>query len=63
MKRRLFLALALGVCVLRVSSVTGAQNATELSFTLKPVGANVWAAISNPQVSGCRRREHRICHR
>jgi cyclase len=49
MKRRLFLALALGVCVLRVSSVTGAQNAAELSFTLKPVGPNVWAAISNPR--------------
>ena len=49
MKRRLFLALALGVCVLRVSSVTGAQNAAELSFTLKQVGPNVWAAISNPK--------------
>ena len=49
MTLRLFLALALGVCVLRVSSVTGAQNAAELSFTLKQVGPNVWAAISNPK--------------
>jgi glyoxylase-like metal-dependent hydrolase (beta-lactamase superfamily II) len=44
---RLVLALAVGVCVLRVSSVTGAQNAAELPFTLKQVGPNVWAAISN----------------
>ena len=49
MKRCLFVALALGMCVLRVSSVTGAQNAAELPFTLKQVGPNVWAAISNPK--------------
>ncbi len=49
MTRRLFLALAFGVCVLRVSSVTSAQNAAELPFTLKQVGPNVWAAISNPK--------------
>jgi cyclase len=48
MRRRLFLALALGLCALRVSSVSGAQNA-ELPFTLKQVGPNVWAAISNPK--------------
>jgi glyoxylase-like metal-dependent hydrolase (beta-lactamase superfamily II) len=48
MKRRLFLALALGLCVWRASSVTGAQSAAELPFTLKQVGPNVWAAISNP---------------
>jgi glyoxylase-like metal-dependent hydrolase (beta-lactamase superfamily II) len=47
MRHRLFLALALGLCVWRVSSVTGAQNTAELPFTLKPVGPNVWAAISN----------------
>ncbi len=49
MNRRLFLALALGIGVLRVSSVTGAQNPAELPFTLKQVGPNVWAAISNPK--------------
>jgi cyclase len=49
MKGRLFLALALAVCVLRVPSVIGAQNAAELPFTLKQVGPNVWAAISNPK--------------
>lgn len=47
--RDLFLALALGLCVWSVSSVTGAQNAAELPFTLKQVGPNVWAAISNPK--------------
>lgn len=49
MTRRLSLALALGVCVLRVPSVTGAQNSAELPFTLKQVGPHVWAAISNPK--------------
>jgi len=49
LKRRLFLALLLGVCVMRGSGVTGAQNAAAPSFTLKPIGPNVWAAISNPQ--------------
>src|SRR5262245_20555145 len=49
MERRLFLALALGLCLLRVSSVTSAQSAAELPFTLKQVGPNVWAAISNPK--------------
>jgi cyclase len=49
MTGRLFLTFALGVCVLRVSGVTGAQNAAELAFTLKQVGPNVWAAISNPK--------------
>src|SRR5262245_50764314 len=47
--RELLLALALGLCVWRVSSVAGAQNAADVSFELKQVGPNVWAAISNPK--------------
>jgi glyoxylase-like metal-dependent hydrolase (beta-lactamase superfamily II) len=48
MKHRLFLALPLGAFVFSVTAV-GAQNAAELPFTLKQVGPNVWAAISNPK--------------
>lgn len=48
MTRRLSLALALGAGLLCVSGVTCARNTAEPSFTLKPVGPNVWAAISNP---------------
>ena len=47
MKPRVFLALASCLAVLGVSGATSAQDATEPSFTLKEVGPNVWAAMSN----------------
>jgi len=47
MKRCLFLAFALCAPFLCMAHVVGAQNAAEPPFTLKQVGANVWAAISN----------------
>ena len=37
------------LCVLCVSCATSAQDAAEPPFTLKQVGPNVWAAISNPK--------------
>jgi cyclase len=49
MKRRLFLALALYVFVLCVSGAASSQNPADPPFTLKQVGPNVWAAISNPK--------------
>jgi glyoxylase-like metal-dependent hydrolase (beta-lactamase superfamily II) len=49
MKPRLFLALAPCIFLLWMSGGTSAQNAVEPSFTLKQVGPNVWAAISNPK--------------
>lgn len=49
MTRRLFLAFALCAPFLCMAHVVGAQNAPEPPFTLKQVGANVWAAISNPK--------------
>jgi glyoxylase-like metal-dependent hydrolase (beta-lactamase superfamily II) len=49
MNRRLFLALALCIFVLCVSGAGGSQNPADLPFTLKQVGPNVWAAISDPK--------------
>lgn len=49
MKRCRFLAFALCTPLLCASGVVGAQNAAEPPFTLKQIGANVWAAISNPK--------------
>jgi cyclase len=46
---RLILALVLCICFFCVVRVTGAQDAAERPFTLKQVGSNVWAAISNPK--------------
>jgi cyclase len=37
------------IFLLCMSCATGAQDAGEPSFTLKQVGPNVWAAISNPK--------------
>jgi cyclase len=47
--KRLLLAVALCTSCLCTASVIGAQNAAEPPFTLEQVGANVWAAISNPK--------------
>ena len=49
MNSRLFLVLALCIAVLCASGVIRAQNSGEPPFTLKQVGPNVWAAISNPK--------------
>ena len=37
------------ILILGVSGAIKAQDATELPITLKQVGPNVWAAISNPK--------------
>ena len=50
MRKRLSLASCL--VALGASCTTGTPAPTEPSFTLKPVGPNVWAAISNPRSSG-----------
>ena len=47
MKRLLFLAPPLAVFALCVCAAASAQNSVEPPFTLKQVGPNVWAAISN----------------
>jgi cyclase len=49
MNRRLFLAFALCSFFLCACGATGVQDAAERPFTLKQVGPNVWAAISNPK--------------
>jgi cyclase len=41
--------LAVTLALLFLSSLTSAQDAVEPPFTLKQVGPNVWAAISNPK--------------
>ena len=46
MKRRLFVPCVLLLCV---SGTSSTQDAAEPPFTLKQVGPNVWAAISNPK--------------
>jgi len=46
MKGRLFLPSILLLCV---SGAPSAQDAADPAFTLKQVGPNVWAAISNPK--------------
>ena len=51
MKRRLCLVSACCVAALSLSGAAGAQTAAPQSFTLKQVGPNVWAAISNPKSS------------
>jgi glyoxylase-like metal-dependent hydrolase (beta-lactamase superfamily II) len=48
MTLRLFLGLAC-IVLLGVSCATSTQGAAEPPFTLKQVGPNVWAAISNPK--------------
>ena len=44
-----YFALASCVVLLGISTVTSFQDAAEPPFTLKQVGPNVWAAISNPK--------------
>jgi cyclase len=44
-----FLALALCIYFSCACGATGARDAAEGPFTLKQVGVNVWAAISNPK--------------
>ena len=51
MKPRVFLALASCLVGLGGCLATSSQMRTEPSFTLKEVGPNVWAAISNPKSS------------
>jgi cyclase len=48
-RRCLFLALALCSVFLCGCRATEARDAAELPFTLKQIGPNVWAAISNPK--------------
>jgi cyclase len=50
-KRLLFLTVPLAAFVLCVCGGASAQNSVEPSFTLKQVGPNVWAAMSNPKSS------------
>ncbi|OLE80783.1 MAG: hypothetical protein AUF76_14170 [Acidobacteria bacterium 13_1_20CM_2_65_9] len=47
-KRAVQLLHVPGIFLLCVSCATSAQDAAESPFTLKQVGPNVWAAISNP---------------
>src|SRR2546428_144443 len=47
-KRAVQLLHVPGIFLLCVSCATSAQDAAESPFTLKQVGQNVWAAISNP---------------
>ena len=43
------IAHVLSLCLLCASCAISAQDTSETSFTLKPVGPNVWAAIPNPK--------------
>jgi hypothetical protein len=47
MNPRVFLVLASCLIVLGGCRATSVPDSNEPSFTLKEVGANVWAAISN----------------
>src|SRR5712691_13122432 len=51
MNPRVFLALASCLVVLGGCRATSAPDSHEPSFTLKEVGPNVWAAISNSKSS------------